>query len=237
MGCAERRSRSRSGDVQSRRGSPTDRGTGLYHLAWEVPRIEDLPDAARVLSEASALGGTSDHGVSKSLYGADPDGNEFEILWRVPREAWGEYADKGVGHAARSRCRSPSLGSGRSGSSLARRFARFLQAPARLRADRPDPVPTILGVTESRETSMAELDTAARDRLRDSSFAYIDESGERHLPINDEGHVRSAIGRFDQTDFESEKARYAAAKRVLAAAKRHDIEVGDDAEVVRAARR
>jgi len=49
-----------------------------------------------VLSEAGSLGGTSDHGVSKSLYGADPDGNEFEILWRVPREAWGEYADKGV---------------------------------------------------------------------------------------------------------------------------------------------
>ncbi|MEJ7697073.1 MAG: VOC family protein [Candidatus Limnocylindrales bacterium] len=70
--------------------------TGLYHLAWEVPTIEDLADAARVLSEAGALGGTSDHGVSKSLYGADPDGNEFEILWRVPREAWGEYADKGV---------------------------------------------------------------------------------------------------------------------------------------------
>lgn len=69
---------------------------GLYHLAWEVPTIEDLADAARVLSQAGALGGTSDHGVSKSLYGADPDGNEFEVLWRVPREAWGEYADKGV---------------------------------------------------------------------------------------------------------------------------------------------
>ncbi len=30
---------------------------GLYHLAWEVPTIEDLADAARVLSEAGALGG------------------------------------------------------------------------------------------------------------------------------------------------------------------------------------
>jgi len=69
---------------------------GLYHLAWEVPTIEDLADAARVLSEAGALGGASDHGVSKSLYGADPDGNEFEIMWRVPREAWGEYEDHGA---------------------------------------------------------------------------------------------------------------------------------------------
>jgi catechol-2,3-dioxygenase len=70
--------------------------TGLYHLAWEVPTIDDLATAAGVLSEAGALSGASDHGVSKSLYGADPDGNEFEIMWRVPREAWGDYADKGV---------------------------------------------------------------------------------------------------------------------------------------------
>ena len=70
--------------------------TGLYHLAWEVPTIDDLADAARVLSEAGALGGASDHGVSKSLYGADPDGNEFEIMWRVPREAWGEYEQRGA---------------------------------------------------------------------------------------------------------------------------------------------
>ncbi len=70
--------------------------TGLYHLAWEVPTIDDLATAQRVLAEAGALGGASDHGVSKSLYGADPDGNEFEIMWRVPREAWGEFEHHGV---------------------------------------------------------------------------------------------------------------------------------------------
>jgi catechol-2,3-dioxygenase len=70
--------------------------TGLYHLAWEVPTIEDLAGAARVLSEAGALGGASDHGVSKSLYGQDPDGNEFEIMWRVPREAWGDAEEHGA---------------------------------------------------------------------------------------------------------------------------------------------
>jgi catechol-2,3-dioxygenase len=75
---------------------PPRGATGLYHLAWEVPRIEDLAAAAAALSEAGALGGASDHGVSKSLYGADPDGNEFEIMWRVPREAWGEYEQRGV---------------------------------------------------------------------------------------------------------------------------------------------
>jgi catechol-2,3-dioxygenase len=70
--------------------------TGLYHLAWEVPTIEDLAAAARELSTVGALGGASDHGVSKSLYGADPDGNEFEIIWRVPREAWGEFEKQGA---------------------------------------------------------------------------------------------------------------------------------------------
>jgi catechol-2,3-dioxygenase len=69
---------------------------GLYHLAWEVPRIEDLAAAAKTLSDAGALGGASDHVVSKSLYGRDPDGNEFEIMWRVPREAWGEAEHKGA---------------------------------------------------------------------------------------------------------------------------------------------
>ena len=73
---------------------PPRGSTGLYHLAWEVPRIEDLALAASVLQEAGALGGASDHGVSKSLYGADPDGNEFEIMWRVPRDQWGDMENE-----------------------------------------------------------------------------------------------------------------------------------------------
>ena len=83
---------------------------------------------------------------------------------------------------------------------------------------------------------MSDLSTAQRDRLRDSSFAYIDKDGERHLPINDESHVRNAISRFDQTDFESKTAKHSAATRILAAAKRHDIEVSDDSDVARTAR-
>ena len=74
---------------------PPRGSTGLYHLAWEVPAIEDLATAARELQIAGALTGATDHGVSKSLYGADPDGNEFEIMWRVPREAWAEAEEGG----------------------------------------------------------------------------------------------------------------------------------------------
>ena len=81
------------GDVAPRaaRGS-----VGLYHLAWEVATIESLAAAAEELRAAGALGGASDHGVSKSLYGADPDGNEFELMWRVPSEAWGEDEHRGA---------------------------------------------------------------------------------------------------------------------------------------------
>ena len=49
---------------------------------------------AKALTELGALTGASDHGVSKSLYGRDPDGNEFEVMWQVPKEAWGQFADE-----------------------------------------------------------------------------------------------------------------------------------------------
>lgn len=64
---------------------------GLYHLAWEVPAIEDLVDARATLERAGALTGESDHGATKSVYGRDPDGNEFEVMWMVPRAEWGEH--------------------------------------------------------------------------------------------------------------------------------------------------
>jgi catechol-2,3-dioxygenase len=69
---------------------------GLYHLAWQVETIDDLAAAREALLEAGALSGESSHGATKSLYGADPDGNEFEIMWLLPRESWGEYEDKAI---------------------------------------------------------------------------------------------------------------------------------------------
>ncbi|HWH28970.1 MAG TPA: VOC family protein [Mycobacteriales bacterium] len=66
-------------------------GIGLYHLAWQVDTIDELAEARGVLALAGALTGESSHGATKSLYGADPDGNEFEVMWMLPREAWGEY--------------------------------------------------------------------------------------------------------------------------------------------------
>ncbi len=69
---------------------------GLYHLAWEVPSIHDLANARDLFQRVGAYVGESDHGVSKSVYARDPDGNEFEVLYAVPREHWGEYEKHGV---------------------------------------------------------------------------------------------------------------------------------------------
>ncbi|WP_432936046.1 VOC family protein [Kribbella sp. CA-253562] len=59
---------------------------GLYHLAWEVDTLGDLADLEEKLSAAGALVGKSDHGTTKSLYGKDPDGLEFEIVWIIPAD-------------------------------------------------------------------------------------------------------------------------------------------------------
>jgi catechol-2,3-dioxygenase len=66
---------------------------GLYHLAWQLDTIDELARFCDVLIAANALTGESDHGATKSLYGVDPDGNEFELMWMVPRDAWGESAN------------------------------------------------------------------------------------------------------------------------------------------------
>ncbi len=70
---------------------------------------------------------------------------------------------------------------------------------------------------------MTQLDAKTRARLPDSAFAYIDARGRRLLPINDEGHVRNALSRFNQTTFENEAARDRARTRLLRAAKKYGI--------------
>jgi catechol-2,3-dioxygenase len=57
---------------------------GLYHLAWEVDTLDELARIAKELSSRGALAGASDHSTTKSLYGHDPDGLEFEVAWVVP---------------------------------------------------------------------------------------------------------------------------------------------------------
>jgi catechol-2,3-dioxygenase len=77
--------------------SPAGKGgaVGLYHLAWEVDTLGELERLSARLSEAGALVGASDHGTTKSLYGQDPDGIEFEIAWIVPADRIDDGAIEG----------------------------------------------------------------------------------------------------------------------------------------------
>jgi class 3 adenylate cyclase len=70
---------------------------------------------------------------------------------------------------------------------------------------------------------VAKLTARERAALPDSAFAYIDATGARRLPINDEAHVRNALARFDRVAWESDEARDRARAKLLQAAKRFGI--------------
>ena len=80
------------GDAPSRRGPRL----GLYHLAWQVNTVDELAQLREALIEAKAITGESSHGATLSVYGTDPDGNELELMWMLPRSAWGDYETRAV---------------------------------------------------------------------------------------------------------------------------------------------
>ena len=84
---------------------------------------------------------------------------------------------------------------------------------------------------------MATLTEKKRDNLRSNQFAYIDKDGGEHLPINDESHIRNAMARWNQTEFQSATAKEQARRKIVSAAKRHGIEVSEDSNVAKPSRK
>ncbi len=73
---------------------PPARHTGLYHLAIRYPTRRDLGAAVkRVIDAGIQLHGVADHGVSESIYLADPDGNGVELTRDRPPEEWPRRPD------------------------------------------------------------------------------------------------------------------------------------------------
>jgi catechol 2,3-dioxygenase len=68
--------------------SPAPNSVGLYHVAIQLADWEAVKHAHGVLTERGLLKGTADHGVTKSLYTSDPDGNEIELYCDAPRAEW-----------------------------------------------------------------------------------------------------------------------------------------------------
>lgn len=68
------------------------------------------------------------------------------------------------------------------------------------------------------------MSTADKDKLADREFAFPDE---RKEPLTDARHVRNAVARFNQVEGVSDAERDKAWQRILAAAKRYDVEVSE----------
>ena len=66
------------------------------------------------------------------------------------------------------------------------------------------------------------MSTRQRDRMPAERFAF---TKKRKEPINDAGHVRNAIARFDQVEGVTDAERDAAWKRIRAAARKFGVEV------------
>jgi len=76
--------------------SPVPTAVGLYHVAVQLADWDAVKRAHGVLAERGLLKGSADHGVTRSLYTADPDGNEIELYCDTPREQWEGRVDEAM---------------------------------------------------------------------------------------------------------------------------------------------
>jgi hypothetical protein len=81
---------------------------------------------------------------------------------------------------------------------------------------------------------MADLREKQRKAMNKDVFAYVDRRGEGHLPLNDETHVRNAMARWNQTAFSSKSAKESARRKIVAAARKHGIEISKDDRIAHA---
>lgn len=69
---------------------------GACHIAWEVETEEELRAARDALASRGAVRWAADFGVSRSVFGADPDGNPIEIAHVVPEAEWEPFEASGT---------------------------------------------------------------------------------------------------------------------------------------------
>ena len=68
---------------------PEDSRVGLYHFAWQMDSFDDLKRFyAEMKSKNVDVRGIGDHGISLGVYFFDPDGNEIEAYYEMPKDEW-----------------------------------------------------------------------------------------------------------------------------------------------------
>lgn len=78
--------------------------------------------------------------------------------------------------------------------------------------------------TERQKQAASGLSPAEKNRMEESEFAFPEQ---RKEPINDAKHVRNAIARFDQVEGVTDAERDRAWRRIVAAARKFDVEVSE----------
>jgi len=77
--------------MQAKEGvaTPTRDHVGMQHVSFELGSFAELQDAYKVFKEKGVeIHYTVYHGVTKSIYFFDPDGNELEVYCNVPAEEY-----------------------------------------------------------------------------------------------------------------------------------------------------
>jgi len=72
---------------------PTPDQVGMQHVSFELGSFAELQDAYRLFRENGVtIDHTVYHGITKSVYFYDPDGNRFEVYCNVPEEEYRKSA-------------------------------------------------------------------------------------------------------------------------------------------------
>jgi catechol 2,3-dioxygenase len=70
-------------------GPQPDGVAGLHHVAIAYPTRRGLADAVRRLRAVDwEIRQATDHGTHEAIYLPDPDGNDLELMWDRPFDAW-----------------------------------------------------------------------------------------------------------------------------------------------------
>ena len=70
---------------------------GQAHMAWQMESFEDLQELYFRLKENDVrIIRIGDHGVSLGVYILDPDDNEIEVYYELPKSDWKSPEGKGL---------------------------------------------------------------------------------------------------------------------------------------------
>jgi catechol-2,3-dioxygenase len=68
---------------------PEETRVGMYHMAWAMASFDDLQALYRhLIAKNAPIAGFSDSATAISVSFFDPDGNEIEAIYELPRDQW-----------------------------------------------------------------------------------------------------------------------------------------------------